>query len=178
MEGLPTVKIVNKFFFPAGLRNFREQVQHISRAGPSSFHGSRRSGDNAALPGPKMQQAYRLRSLAHPRQVGDGAHRHHHEAQARRRPVWRGLCGCLEEIQPHSCCQNTQGLSHLLNLYITSDYICILLLYRQQLFIIGRHYGSGGVSERGCSHERSETSQSSAAAWLVFITSAISYFHL
>lgn len=97
--------------FLAGLRNLWEQVQHISRAGPSSFHCSGRFGDDAALPGPKMQQAHCLWGLANPRQVGDGAYRYHHEAQARRRPVWRGLCGCLEEIQPHCCCQNAQGLS-------------------------------------------------------------------
>lgn len=33
----------------------------------------------------------------------------------------------------------------------------------------GRHYGSGGISERGRCHERGETPQSGAAAWLVLI---------
>ncbi len=56
-----------------------------------------------------MQQANRLRRLPHPRQVGDGAHRHHHEAQVRRRPVWRGVCRSLEKVQPHRSCKNTKG---------------------------------------------------------------------
>lgn len=56
-----------------------------------------------------MQQANCLRRLPHPRQVGDGAHRHHHEAQVRRRPVRRGVRRSLEKVQPHCSCKNTKG---------------------------------------------------------------------
>ena len=62
-----------------------------------------------ALPGAQTQQAHRVRRVAQLRQVGDGAHRHHHEAQAGRRAVRRGLRGRLEEVQPHRRRQNAQG---------------------------------------------------------------------
>lgn len=41
--------------------------------------------------------------------MGDGAHRYHHEAQAGRRPVWGGVRGSLEEVQPDCSCENTKG---------------------------------------------------------------------
>ncbi len=97
------------FSSASGLRNSWKSFQHISWAGSSSFHSGRWSGNHITLSRSKMQQANRLRRLPHPRQVGDGAHRHHHEAQVRRRPVRRGVRRSLEKVQPHCSCKNTKG---------------------------------------------------------------------
>lgn len=95
---------------PSGVCDVWEPFRHPGRAGPPPLHCSRRPGHHTALPSTQMQQAHSVWRVTHPWQVGDGAHRHHHEAQARRRPVWRGVCGSVEEVQPHSGCQNAQGL--------------------------------------------------------------------
>lgn len=93
-------------WFPA-LCVFREPLQHLGRAGPSPFHRGRWAHHHAALPGAQAQQAHDLRRVPQLRQVGDRAHRHHHEAQAGWRPVWRGVWRSLEEVQPHSGCENS-----------------------------------------------------------------------
>lgn len=93
-----------------GVCDIREPLRHPGRAGPSPLHCSRRPGHYTTLPSTQVQQAHRVRRVTHPRQVGDGAHRHYHEAQARRWPVRRGVRGHVEEVQPHSRCQNTQGV--------------------------------------------------------------------
>ncbi len=111
LESKASFPLILKLVFSSasGLRNSWKSFQHISWAGSSSFHSGRWSGNHITLSRSKMQQANRLRRLPHPRQVGDGAHRHHHEAQVRRRPVRRGVRRSLEKVQPHCSCKNTKG---------------------------------------------------------------------
>lgn len=62
-------------------------------------------------------------------------------------------------------------------IFLISQYhkVHVQLISLQRFCITGGHNGGGGVSERGCCDERGETPQSGAAAWLVLITSAVSF---
>jgi len=94
---------------PLAVRLFREPLQHLGRVGPSSFNSSRWAHHHFALPGAQAQQAHYLRGVSKLRQVGDRENWHHYEAQAWRRAVWRGVWRSLEEVQPHSGCEDPKG---------------------------------------------------------------------
>lgn len=93
----------------SAVRVVREPLQHTGRAGTPPLHCGRRPHHHAALPGAQAQQAHHLRRVAQLRQMGDGAHRHHDEAQAGWRPVRRGVRGRVEEVQPDCGRQDAEG---------------------------------------------------------------------
>lgn len=95
--------------FSAALRLLREPLQHFGRVGSSSLNGGRRAHHHSPLPSPQTQQAHCLRCVPQLRQVGNGAHGHHHEAQAGRRPVRGGVRRRVEEIQPDGGREDPEG---------------------------------------------------------------------
>lgn len=94
---------------PSALRLLGEPLQHFGRAGSSPLNGGRRAHHHSPLSGPQTQQAHRLRRVPELRQVGDGAHGHHHETQAGRRPVWGGVRRRVEEVQPDGGREDPEG---------------------------------------------------------------------
>lgn len=88
---------------------FREPLQHLSRVGPSSLNCRRWAHHHFALPSAQTQQTHNLWRVSQLRQMGDWANWHHDEAQAWWRAVWRGVWRSLEEVQPHSGCEDSKG---------------------------------------------------------------------
>lgn len=101
--GLTTVPV------PSALCLLREPLQHVGGAGSPSLDCGRRAHHHSPLPSSQAQQAHCLRRVPQLRQVGDGAHGHHHEAQAGRRPVRGGVRGRVEEVQPGCGREDPEG---------------------------------------------------------------------